>query len=616
MKKLFYFFYILFFIVGCNKTEDTPTAPATDPAGSSAKSQQAYASLEIVFTDWASGSFQHASDYDALNFKVANNLYKEAIQLDPNNKEAHLGAAITEILCTYADTAINRVVKQWEAFGNSNIALSAQPIKNAGLLSSTTQMVVPLNEMAKNLVKIYSVAKVDPPLISDMQRILRDSFLPRINYAIDQLGMIENVDTFKFRVSGKMQGDAKLAPVYLYSTEFMFTDALLQGVKAMLEGFLVYKFDLPDYKQASLVAALQQNSTTFFYKATDGDAHAANVKAAVNSMIDKMLLGITKLETISGHQADAAIKLGNNGLRQADLDTVKKYLNKMKTAMISPMDIHIENAGSDGTPMDIQVNIGKFFDNPAANPKAAFIPAYTVTASGTNDIHFEFNAQTYADFNFPDPTFGGVFPGMTNDKMKTLMHIDEEFGFRIYFNTSWNYNPQFQPFTVKIVTAVKTYSKLTDNWGVAKIVIVDQNNVAYKVFVNDGTTDYELNARPSAQLIIKAKSEMDHSFQMVPEPGSLNAFSEYSQIRLQWNNYGTYRLMKGIGTSSTPVDYQLLSYQNNYWDSDVTNGTTYKYQLRTSNNPEDYYYMGSGTNWEPLVLKEIQYSNIVTITKQ
>lgn len=615
MKKLFYFFYVLFFLVGCNNTDEPPTSPTTDPSGSSAKSQQAYASLEQVFTSWANGSFQHASDFDALNFKVANDLYKEAIQLDPNNKDAHLGAAITEILCTYADTAVNRVVKQWESFGNSNLAFSAQPIKNAGLLSSTTQMVVPINEMAKNLIKFYSVAKVDPPLISDMQRILRDSFLPRINYAIDQLGMIENVDTFKFKVSGKMQGDPNLAPVYLYSTEFMFTDALLQGVKAMLEGFLVYKFDLPNYSQASLVTALQQNSTTFLYKATDGDTRASNVKTAVNSMIDKMLLGITKLETVSGHQANAAIKLGNNGLRQADLDTVKKYLNKMKTAMTSPIDVHIDNAGSDGAPMDIQVNIGKFFENPVANPKAAFIPAYTVTASGTNDIHFEFNAQTFADFNFPDPTFGGVFPGMTNTKMKTLMHIDEEFGFRIYFNTQWNYGGQFQPFTVKIVTAAKTYSKQTDEWGFAKIVIVDQNNVAYKVVLNDGTTDHELNARPSAQLMIKAKSEMDHSFQMIPDPGNLNAFSEYSQIRLQWNNYSTYWLLKGTGASSTPIDYKLVSYQNNYWDSNVTNGTTYKYQLRTSNNPDDYM-MGSGSNYEPLVLKEIQYSNIVTIAKQ
>jgi len=138
MKKLLYIFYLLFFFVGCQTTEDTPTGPTTDPTGSSLKSQQAYESLEIVFTTWANGNFQNASDFDALNFKTANALYKEAIALDPNNKDAHLGAAITEILCTYADTSVNRIVKQWESFGKSNNTFASSAIKNAGLLSSTS----------------------------------------------------------------------------------------------------------------------------------------------------------------------------------------------------------------------------------------------------------------------------------------------------------------------------------------------------------------------------------------------------------------------------------------------------------------------------------------------
>ncbi|PIP76241.1 MAG: hypothetical protein COW85_15290 [Ignavibacteria bacterium CG22_combo_CG10-13_8_21_14_all_37_15] len=618
MKQLFYLSFLFLFMIGCQDVTDTPPVSTTDPAGSSLKSQQAYESLEIVFTQWADGNFQNASDFDALNFKTANALYKEAIQLNPDNMDAHVGAAITEILCTYADTAVNRVVKQWESFGNGDSQVFPHPIKNAGLLSSTSQMVVPVNEMAKNLLKIYTVAKVDPPLISDMQRIIRDAFLPRINYAIEQLAFIENVDTFKFRVSGKMQGDSKLAAVYLYPTEFMMTDALLQGVKSMLEGFLVYKFELSDYKQASLVAALQQNSTTFFYLASDGTTHSQNAKAAMNNMIDKMLSGITKLENISGRKSDAVIKIGNDGLQQTDLDTAKKYLNKMKTSMTSAITVHLDNVGSDETPMDIQVFLGKFFDNPVQNPKASFLPSYSVTASGTEDIKFDFTAQTFADFHFPDPTFGGLFPGMTDDNMKKLMRIDEEFGFRIYFNTWWDYSasqPQPQPYTVKIVTDAKTYSKQTDYWGVTKFIITDQNNVSYKVLVNNGTSDYELTARPGAQLMIKARSEMDHSFKLANPPQNLTAYSEFSQIRLEWNNYDFYWIMKGTGATSTPTDYQQVNYQNTFWDNSVTNGITYRYQLRTSNNPEDYN-MGYGSNWEPLVLKEIQYSNIVTITKQ
>jgi len=615
MKKLLYIFYLLFFFVGCQTTEDTPTGPTTDPTGSSLKSQQAYESLEIVFTTWANGNFQNASDFDALNFKTANALYKEAIALDPNNKDAHLGAAITEILCTYADTSVNRIVKQWESFGKSNNTFASSAIKNAGLLSSTSQMVVPINEMAKNLLKIYTVAKVDPPLISDMQRIVRDAFLPRINYAIEQLGFVESSDTFKFRVSGKMQGDVNLKAVYLYPTEIMFTDAMLNGVKAMLEGFLVYKFDLADYKQATLVAALQQNSTSFFYLASDGATRAQNAKASVIAMIDKMLSGITKLESFSGAKTDAVIKIGHDGLKQADLDTTKKYLNKTKTSMTQAITVHIDEVGTDNTPMDINVYLGKFFDNPVQNPKSAFMPPYTVTASGTEDIHFEFTQKTYADFTFPDPTMGGVFPGMTNDNLKKLMGIDKEFGFRIYFNTWNNYASSVQAFTVNIVTDAKTYTKQTDNWGFVRFIIVDQDNVPYKVVVNDGTGDYELTARPSASLMIKAKSEMDHSFRLTYVPKDLTANSISSYIGLNWSGYEPYYLMKGTGSASTPTDYEKVSWTNYFNDYSVSNGITYKYQLRSFNNPEDYN-MGYGSNYEPLVLKNLQYSNTVTVTKQ
>lgn len=622
MKKLLFLVYLVFFFVGCNQTDDPPTGPTTDPAASSLKAQQAYQSLEIVFTQWADGHFQNASDFDALNFKTANDFYKEAITLDPDNKDAHLGAAITEILCTYADTSVKRIVKQWESFGNSNSNNFNQlAIKNAGLLSSTSQMVVPINEMAKNLLKIYTVAKVDPPLISDMQNVLKNAFLPRINYAIEQLAYVENADSFKFRISGKMQGDVSLSDVYLYSTEAMFTGAMLQGVKAMLEGFLVYKFDLPDYKQASLVAALQQNSTTFFYRATDGTTRSQNAKASVNLMIDKMLSGITKLETISGKKADAVIKIGNDGLKQSDLDTVKKYLNKMKTSMTSAITVHLDNVGTDETPMDIQVFLGKFFDDPVLNPKASFMPAYTVTASGTEDIKFKFNAETYEEFNFPDPTFGGVFPGMTNENLKKLMEIDREFAYRIYVYAEkeneygWNQGIPFA--TVKIKTGTNVYTKQTDDWGNVDFFILTNNNTPYSVLINYGSGDVELNQRVDVDLIIRARNDMSHNIHIPGVPPNISSSQSQGQINLNWQNSGKFIIQRSLGAGVTLTDYESLNYWTNYYqDFNVTTGLTYNYRLSTSTDPNFYFNNTNWYNdWEPLVPKIQKYSNMVTVIK-
>lgn len=622
MKKLLFLVYILFFFVGCNQTDDPPTGSTTDPAASTEKSKDAYASLESIFMLWANGTFNNASDFDALNFTTANNKYKEAIALDPDNKDARVGAAVTEILCTYADTAVNRVVKQWESFGNSNSNnFNPMAIKNAGLLSSTTQMVVPVNEMAKNLLKIYNVAKVDPPLISDMQKIIRNAFLPRIDYAIQQLALVENVDSYFFPVSGKMQGDADLDTVRLYSTEFMFTGAMLQGVKAMLEGFLVYKFDLPDYKQASLVAALQQNSTTFFYRATDGTTRSQNAKASVNLMIDKMLSGITKLESFSGTKADAAIKIGNDGLKQSDLDTVKKYLNKMKTSMTSAITVHLDNVGTDETPMDIQVFLGKFFDDPVLNPKASFMPAYTVTASGTEDIKFKFNDSTYESFHFPDPTFGGVFPGMTNENLKKLMEIDREFAYRIYVYAEkeneygWNQGIPFA--TVKIKAGTNVYTKQTDDWGHADFFILTNNNTPYSVLINYGSGDVELNQRVDVDLIIRARNDMSHNIHIPGLPPNISYSQSQGQINLNWQNSGKFIIQRSLGAGVTPTDYEPLNYWTNYYqDFNVTTGLTYNYRLSTSTDPNFYFNnVYSYNDWEPLVPKIQTYSNMVTVIK-
>jgi len=107
---------------------------------------------------------------------------------------------------------------------------------------------------------------------------------------------------------------------------------------------------------------------------------------------------------------------------------------------------------------------------------------------------------------------------------------------------------------------------------------------------------------------------MSHSFKLTFAP-ELQASQYSTQIALSWNGYDTYYVMKGVGPSSTPTDYQKVTWQNYFYDSDVASGVSYSYRLRTSNNPEDYN-MGYGNNWEPVVLKEIQYSNTVSLTKQ
>jgi hypothetical protein len=625
MKKLKYSLVInilLGFAViftSCQKDEDV-TNPTKDPTKSKEKSAQAYSMIENEFYKWVNGSYNSPSDFDQLNFASAAATYKEALALDPENMDAQFGAAITEILTAYADPDINSLIKQMDSVmsGDSFNKMLTSP----GIASQTEQMVLPLAPAAVNVFAMHKLALTDPPLISKIQQVLRDKFLPRLEYASSRLAAIEANPAFKFTISGKMQGDPQMESVSIYPTEVFLMNAGLHGIRFGLEMFLIYKFELTDYSQSSLLNALQQNNQSFFVLASDGLQRAANCKTNLQGMVTKLKGAINALETISGNKSDAIIKLGNNGIKQADLDTVKTYLNKFETAITQDVSITIDDADTDGNTYTIKVNIGNFFNNPAQNPKAAYLPPYTVEPEGEKGIHFRFNAETYADFNFPDPTMSGMFPGMTNETMKRLMHIDEAFGFKFggwanFIGGYYGWNP-IKNATVKIQTATKTYTKTTDNEGDFEFIIREatQNpEPITNIYINYGDGDIELKAPLFSDLFIQAKHRIYYNIDIPLKPHNLTANIENNPlaVKLNWlvdgspSGYGTFAIERKIGTGN----FEDISGPQNIWmyfynDYNVTQGVTYQYRVRTAD-----YGMGFNNN---LVIKNPFYTNIVTIT--
>jgi hypothetical protein len=600
MKNLVTVLFILFLCVaGCNKNANEPV----DSTASKEKSTEAYSSLEGQFSFWVNNSFTSASSYDRLDFQTANTLYKEAITLDPGNSEAQFGAALTELLVAYSDAQVNDVVKRWESSLKKTGVASA--FLNGGFPSSASKLLPPTLLAAENTINTYKVALTDPPLISEMQAVLRDKVLPRIVYGIERLAEVEKDTTFRFRISGKMQGDSRLNPVYLYITEIYMIDAAWQGLRFMLEEFLIYRFDLPDYSQSSLVAGLSQNSTNFFVLATDGATRAQNAKNALDGVFSKIQSGLRTLVTISGNRSDAVIKLGDIGLRQPDIDSLRSYLQQARNALTAPFTVHLNNWDSQGNSYTIQVFLGALF-NPVQNPKSAFFPTYTVTPSGTSGISLQFAANTYAEFTFPDPTFNGLFPGMTNESLKRILYIDEAYGYTLdgYAYSEGTYAPVIG--TIKLKTASSTYTATTDQWGDFTLVVTDANNVPYQLFLNSGLEDVELVG--NASFTVRAKTREWVSIRIPQPPSNLSAVA-YSNpaVQLSWlpANYGSFMIQRGTGSGSTPVDYDSVSWSNSiYLDSRVIHGTTYNYRIRTWT--PSYY-------WD-LHPKNPAFSAIVTVT--
>ncbi len=585
---------------GCSKSEG-PTS-ATNPADTAAVSahvQQAYGSMESEFDLWFNNKFHNATDFDRLNFQNANAAYKEALRLDPSNREANFGAGITEVLTAYADTEINSSVKRWESYINSHPFSGS--LLNTGIPLATQPLSIPLLPTAINTFEMFAVALDDPPLISEIQATVRNRLLPRIDYAIARLAVVEQDSLFKFKVSGKMQGDSSLLPVYLYITEIYLTDAGLQAARMGLESFLMYSFDLPDYSQSSLVNALQQDNTSFLVLAPDGATRAQDAKNAFQTFLDKTTTGIHFLETFSGHRNDAAVKIGTGRLKQESIDSAKVYIQRARNSLAAPIDLVLKRADTEGNDYTIQVYLAEWFDNPPQNPKSQFFPAYTVSPSGTRGVVLKFSAQTYADFSFPDPTFHGLLPGMTNDRLKRILRIDQQFGF------DWRGYAFFRSYqdisyaTVKIQTALHTYTRLTDQFGSFRFVITDADYESFRLYIDYGNGDVELESADSMVITPKTKDYRRIDIPPRPQNLALSTVTSPLGVQLSWDPQypnSDYAIQRAIGSGTTPSDYDsAYFYQSGYVDYNVTSGTTYRYRLRTliyfspfSYSPKDPLY--------------------------
>ncbi|MBN1398131.1 MAG: hypothetical protein JXA06_08900 [Bacteroidetes bacterium] len=424
-------FAVLTLLWGCS---DESTGPGETGSGDVTV---AYTELENQMFTMTTIDIQDPSDLDQVNFIQANQYYKDAVSKLPNDPGANFGAGLTEILMIYADPAVNSMVKRWDsvALGKN----SRTSFFRFGIPTGTKDMSVPTQALAKNVTTIIKAAAADPPLIGEMQTLMRDNILPHIEYALARFAVVESNPDFEFTISGKMQGDPNLDSLMLDNTEIYIMDGVLMGIKAVVEQFLVYRFDLTDYSTESLIQALQPNNTSFFYLASDGQARSMSVLADVKGMIGKFKSAINFLKAETDNQADDVIKIGTSGDRTVpmeDIDTTIVYLDKALNFLTSTQSLSLEGADSEGNDYTITLNISQLYNNPPQNPKTAWFPAYTLDSTDTGEIQFDFVSQTYESLTFPDPTFSGLIVGIKNEttgntdkneNLKKLLGLEEMF---------------------------------------------------------------------------------------------------------------------------------------------------------------------------------------------
>lgn len=438
----------LIFCFGCGK--GTTREENIDEAAE--KVQQANELLETVLYELIQSELEGLENLSDLDFSAANALYKEALNLDPNNLDAHFGAGLTEILTITVDQQVNTVFANWQAFFDTASFFGAggggpffSPIP--GFPTGKKDLTIPADFLGVTTLGLIQWGLESPPQVSEIQDLIEEKLLPKIDYALARLYRVDDDPNYQFAITPRMQGDENEDPIELDLTEVYALEMGLNLLKSFCHSFTAYSYDFASYDSAGMHAAIEQSSSFLALRSRGADDMAA-VKTTFLSAVDNLEDGIQFLQGETDNQDDDLIKVDPDMFTEEDLDSILAYLPEVRGAVTGIQEV-IGDFNGDGLPETIELQIGNFFDDPIENFKEMF-PPYTGGVERDTVGHWEWwwegghwyqefvidyvyfvpviiwEADSFEEWVFPDPTFNDILPGMTDAEFKSTFGLAAE----------------------------------------------------------------------------------------------------------------------------------------------------------------------------------------------
>jgi len=353
-----------------------------------------------------------AVEGDYTGLIVINGLFRQAVEKDPTNSMANFGAGLTELLMLVTDgSEFLQHVQQWETFiathnifGDSiewdgagkilpdeNNLISTNPfsIEGASKLSATGYL--------KAVTSLPKYAQ-ETPEISDLQNLIENTIMARVDYAIERLAVVEDDESFTFTITPEMQGNESASPRELDLTEIYMFDAVLHSIRALCNVVVSYNVNISPY------------DTTAFDRLESGgsfmtlrDGYESNMPAAlddIHSVLDKADAALDFLQGEGDSQSDDIIIIGESteeqpGISNENIIIAHGLIDSVRTVFSGPVDIQLPQPEVQKTQVVsgdlddgfLTVDISKLFD-PAINDLKEFLPDYTIVAG--SDTSYEY----------------------------------------------------------------------------------------------------------------------------------------------------------------------------------------------------------------------------------
>lgn len=376
---------ILLLLASCSSDESNPnpTGPS-DPTGAAAKVVEANNALEGILDSELNGPDPDGpSDVD---FRTPFGLYQEALRLDDNNRDAHLGVAVTQLLTLSAEAEVNAAFDEWKAYLDDHVPFEVDqtPRQPLGVPIGPARGrealrlpfdIVPLTMVAQS----RTLLRPPPPQISRVQNVIATLVLPRVEEARGHLARVVADPYYTFTVTPRMQGDLEADPALLDLTDFLALRAGCDLLAAACKVATAYQLGLAEYDSLRLIQALTPGSG-WLKLLPGGDQKMHEARMDILDAITDTDRALTALlaEQATFQEYDV-IKIGPDDLSRADVESIRVNLPHVRAAMENGYTRWDDWDDTDRTPnAPLRLNPGALFSDPVPDWKA-LLPGYSVT---------------------------------------------------------------------------------------------------------------------------------------------------------------------------------------------------------------------------------------------
>ena len=184
---------------------------------------------------------------ELINFDEILFYYNQVLDSCPDSPAGNFGYTIITLMSIINDTELNDLLFRWHQYFNSNTSEESTV--------STTPSAIPLSINSLNQLQSLSDPSTissqfqnpllfstllgrdnrDIPYLNELQTLIENVFIPRVNMAIDRIDNVIDRD-YNFIITGEMLGDIYQSNIEMDDTEFLIIKGLLHYLKS---GFLM-----------------------------------------------------------------------------------------------------------------------------------------------------------------------------------------------------------------------------------------------------------------------------------------------------------------------------------------------------------------------------------------